>query len=180
MSQAGIISTISGPVPPDVPTTFTADVGVATPAANNLNVFGQTNFVDDDAGIRTEGIGDTLLIQLTNRITATTTTTDATLTTIISLALGATPGTYYIYGNAQAFNASTPAGGSYSYGGAVRTDGATATLISAAYHDEFEEPALAAADIFLNVSGNNALLQVQGDALLSINWNTLLEYRMVT
>jgi len=89
-------------------------------------------------------------------------------------------GSGYFNGSVQAFNSSTPAGASYGYSGAVRTDGASATLISAAYHDEFEEPALATADVFLAVSGNNALLQVQGVAATSINWNSLLEYRKVT
>lgn len=47
MSQAGLISTTSGPVPPSVPTKFTADDGnFAVPSSNNLNVFG-------DVGINT-------------------------------------------------------------------------------------------------------------------------------
>lgn len=180
MSQAGIISTSGGPSPPDVPTDFVTDSGTATPAANILNVLGIDDTIDIDNGIRTTGSGNTLNVVLTNRATGTVTTPADALTTIITLPLGATPATYMVYGNVQAFNSSTPAGGSYAFAGAVRTDGASATLISAAYHDEFEEAALALSDIFLNVSGNNALLQVQGDPALSINWNSLLEFRMVT
>jgi len=181
MSQI-IKNLASGPVPPPVATSYVTDVNSpAIPAANILDVFGGQTTTNNDKGVQTDGSSGSniLTVQLTNRTTSTVTTADATLTTIITFPLGATPATFYFNGNVQAFNSSTPAGASYGYSGAVRTDGASATLISAAYHDEFEEPALATADIFLAVSGNNALLQVQGVAATSINWNSLLEYRMV-
>lgn len=59
MSQAGIINTSSGPVPPTVPTQFTTDSGIAVPAANNLNVFGGT-------GATTSGAGSTITITVKN------------------------------------------------------------------------------------------------------------------
>jgi len=59
MSQAGIISTTSGPVPPSVPTQFTTDSGTAIPAANNLNVFG-------GVGATTSGSGSTITITVKN------------------------------------------------------------------------------------------------------------------
>jgi hypothetical protein len=58
MSQAGDISAVSGPVPPNVPTQFTTDSGVAVPAANNLNVFG-------GVGSTTSGSGSTITINVT-------------------------------------------------------------------------------------------------------------------
>lgn len=183
MSQIFKTLTSGGPIPPIIPTSFVTNVNSpAIPVANVLDVFGGQIITNNDKGVQTDGSSgsNVLTIQLTNRTTALLTTPAAALTTIITFALGAVPATFYVYGNVQAFNSSTPAGASYGYAGAVRTDGATATLITAAYHDEFEEPALATADIFLAVSGNNALLQVQGVAGLSINWNSILEYRMVT
>ncbi len=59
MSQAGIISTTSGPVPPSVATSYVTDSGVAVPAANILNVNG-------GVGTTTSGSGNTIVITVTN------------------------------------------------------------------------------------------------------------------
>jgi len=175
-------SLTSGPVPPNVPTTFVADNGTtAIPAANILNLLTNDTVVNNDNGISSTAAGNTFTVLLNNRQTQTTTltTTDATLTTSQTLALGATPGTFYIYGNIQAFNSTTPASGTYSFTGGYRTDGATATEIGTEFRDQFEDLALAASDVFVSVSGNNVLIQVQGVVGLNINWNSLIEYRRV-
>jgi hypothetical protein len=59
MSQAGIISTTAGPVPPVVPTQFTTDSGIAVPALNNINVLG-------GVGATTSGAGSTITITVKN------------------------------------------------------------------------------------------------------------------
>ena len=163
--------------PPTVPTNFVTDSGTAIPAANILNIITNDTVNNNDNGITDTGAGNTVTIFLTNRQTGTVTTADATLTTIQTVALGGTPGIFYVYGNVQGFNSSTPAGGSYAFGAGYKTDGVTATELGVELHDEFEDPAFVTADIFLSTSGNNVLLQVQGVAGLSINWNSLLEYR---
>lgn len=182
MSQAGMINTSGGPVPPTVATTYVTDVNSpAIPAANILNVPGGFVADDNDNGIQTDGSSgsNTLTVELTNRMTGTVTTNDATLTTIITLPLGAVAASYYVWGCISAFNSSSPGAGDYSFSGGYRTDGASATELGTEFHDTFEEAALSGVDIFLNVSGNDVLVQVQGIAL-SINWNALLEYRKVT
>lgn len=175
-------SGISGPVPPTVATTYVTDVNSpAIPAANTLNVVGGQTTANNDNGIRTDGSSgsNTLTVQLTNRATGTVTTNDATVTTISTFALGATPGVYYFEGNVQAFNSTIPAGGTYAFSIGFRTDGATATELGSEFHDIFEDPAFATADIFATTSGNNAVFQVQGVAATTINWNTEYFYRKV-
>lgn len=183
MSQAGSIGDGSAPPPPTVPLEFTTQVNSpAIPALNILIVSGGDTSDNVDNGIQSDGSSgsNTLTIQLTNRVTGTVTTANDTLTTILTLPMSATPGTVYVYGNVQAFNSSGPASGSYSYSGGYRTDGATATELGTEFHDEFEDPALVTSDVFLGVSGNNIILQVQGVVATSINWNALMEYRRVS
>lgn len=167
----------SGVLPPDVPLEFTADVGVAVPAANNLNVFGQTNFVDDAAGIRTEGIGDTLLVQLTNRIQGNGTTVGNVTDDIITFNLGATPGTFKMQFEVAAFDSATPSGLGYAIDASVRTDGAAATIIGDPDADEDEDVVLQdEADWAIVTSGNDVILRVTGVTGLTLNWNSVMLY----
>jgi hypothetical protein len=179
VSQAGIISTTSGPVPPTVPTSFVTDSGTAVPAANILDVFGGETNINNDNGIRTIGSTNVLTIQLTNRITGTVTTTDATPTTLVSLSLGATPGVYLATGDLTAFDITDSAGASYTFEGAATTDGVTATEIGSEVRNEFESAAMTTADFSFGVTGNTAFIQVTGIAGKTINWSCLFNYRFV-
>lgn len=178
MSQFYVNSSGALPPPPIVPTSFVEDTGSATPAANILNILGSDTNTNNDNGIATSGAGNTVTILLTNRQTDTVSTSDDTLTNILTLALGSA-GTYYVWGSVQAYNASGPNSGVYSFSGGYRTDGVTAIELGTEYHDTFEDPGFATADIFLIASGNDVILQVQGVDPLSINWNSVIEYRQV-
>lgn len=175
-------SLASGPVPPTVPTSFVTDVNSpAIPAANILNDIGGNTTANNNNGIRTDGSsgGNTLTTQLTNRQTATITTADATPTALLTFALPAVAGTYYVFGNVQAFTNTGPAGGAYSFSGGYLTNGATATELGTEFHDTFQSAALLTSDINLSASGNNVVLTVIGVVGLTIDWNSLLEFRQV-
>ena len=104
MSQAGSIDTGSSP---SVPTSFVTDVNSpAVPAANVLNVLGGTTFINDDDGILTDGSSgsNTLTVFLTNRISNTVTTTDATPTNLSVNGLGASANVYNFEVNVAAYN----------------------------------------------------------------------------
>lgn len=180
MSQFFVNSSGVSPPPPSVPTSFPTDSGTATPAANVLNIFtGETN-VNNDNGIRSIGSGNTVTIQLTNRITGTVTTNDATPTTLVSLSLGATPGVYIVEGDVTAYDVTDAAGASYTFVGAATTDGATATEIGVENKNVFEQAAMTTADFSLGVTGNTAFIQVIGIAGKTIHWNAMFTYRFIS
>lgn len=183
MSQAGIINTSSGPVPPAVPTSFVTDVNSpAIPAANILNEIGGDTTVNNDNGIQTDGSSgsNTLTIQLTNRLQGTGTTVGAVTADLVTFALGATPATYVIEANFAAFEPTTPAGAGYSLFGTVRTTGAAASLVGTPDKINNENTALIPSTADIVASGNNAILRVTGTAGLTVDWSTVGYYVKVT
>lgn len=191
MSQIYVPTTTTNPA---IPTSFETQDGTAVPLANTLIIDAFDSSEDGDNGLTTKGgvsAGDPpgggatneVSIYLTNRKTGQATTSDDTPTTIISLSLGGTAATYLIYGNIQAFNSATPAGASYSVNAAFRTTGGVAIFIAGDFSNIFEEVALEDCEINFDAVGNSAVLSVTGiggGSPLTINWNAMLEYRMVT
>lgn len=154
----------AGALPPVVPTTFQADFGTAIPAANILNVFGGT-------GIETTGSGNTLVIKLENSGSVTTQTIGATSSQAILINLGATPSVGVFVSRVVGFDA----GGSGNSAGyfitaAVKTDGATATVVNGQAKDNFEDAAFSTADANVTVTGNSAAITVTGVAGFTIDW----------
>lgn len=95
---------------------------------------------------------------------------------VITLPLGATPGTYALEGRIAGFESTTPAGAGFQVFATVRTDGATATLVGIPDIVSNTEAAINAALADVVVSGNNAIIRVTGVALLTIDWSSDLEY----
>lgn len=190
MSQAGSAGSGVTPLPPTVATSYTTDVrnntstspGTAIPAANVLQILGRDTNQNNDNGIRTDADpqnGNIVYVELTNRITGSVTTTDATPTTLASVSLGATPGVYLVQGDITAWDVTDAAGASYTFEGAATTDGATATEIGVEQTNKFEQAAMAAADFSFGTTANTAFVQVTGIAGKTINWTCMFIYRFV-
>ncbi len=174
-------SLASGPVPPTVPTSFVTDVNSpAVPAANILNEIGGSVSTNNNNGIQTDGSSgsNTLTIQLTNRITGSVTTTDATPTTIASFSLGATPAVFTFDIQIASFNITDVNGDGYFISGSARTDGATATLCGNPDKIENEE-VVDTANANMVVSGNNVIIQAVGIAGKTHHWRTVATYMQV-
>ena len=117
----------------------------------------------------TNGPG-TIDLSIPQETTGTATTVGAVTANILSVPLGATPGTFQFEARVKGFESTTPAGAGYNIHATFRTDGATATLIG--QQPIFnEDAALSAADAYFVASGNNAVLQVLGVVGLTINWS---------
>lgn len=112
----------------------------------------------------------TIDLKVADTAAGTGTTVGAVTANILTVPLGLTPGTYQFEARAKAFEGTTPAGAGYNIYATFTTDGVTATLVG----DQpifNEDPVLTAADAYFIASGNNAVLQVLGVALLTIDWS---------
>lgn len=183
MSQAGIINTTTGPVPPVVATSYVTDVNSpAIPVANILNVLGNDTTVNNNNGIRTDGSSgsNTLTVQLTNRLQGTGTTVGASTTTLVTFPLGATPASYNVEAKFVGFESTTPASTGYTVIGTVRTTGAAGALDGVPDETPIEHVALITSDVNFVISGNDLLLQVVGVAGLTISWNVVATYTFIS
>ena len=140
-----------------------------------VNVVGAGNItVTGNAGTNTETITQT------NFVSGTTTTVGAVNANVITFALGAVPGVYSVDVTIAGFAASGPLGTGYAIVGAVRTTGAVGVLLPGQSVDEFEEGALVAGDVDLNVSANNLIITVTGTAGFTIHWSAQMTYVFVS
>ncbi len=191
MSQAGIISTSSGPSPPIVPTSFTTDVrdndstlspGTAIPAANNLEILGRDTDQNSSNGIRTDAdpqSGKFVYVELTNRAHGSGSTTSApAVTDLITLAIP----------DNTAYNIQVEIVGYATNGlGVVKASetvlvyrrGGGATTVGAVDSQETRlnlSPFLA----YTSTSGNNVLVSGFGSPGFNINWFATLTYIRVS
>lgn len=175
MSQAGLLNSSGTPV---VPTTYVTDSGNASPVGNILNVVTPGGGTES---ITTSGAGNTITISLPNNFVGTGNTIGAVTDDVVTIPLGAVAGTYTFDIKAAGFEAAGPRAVGYTLVGAVRTDGAAATLIPGQTLDEFEEDAtIDPATVNIVVAGNNAIIRVTGVALLTIDWAVSGSYVFVS
>jgi len=181
MSQAGIISVAGGGGGGSPIQTITGDSGGAVPPiGNNINLKGGSSTINNANGVTIVGNAGTATetVTLTNRLQSSglVTTVGAVTADLITFPLGITPGFFSFQFLVSAFNASTPAGSQYFNLSGVRTTGAAAVLVSTQNLFTNGEAALAASNVTMVVSANNAILRVLGVAGLTIDWSTVGTY----
>lgn len=182
MSQAGIINVAGGGGGGTPIQTVTGNTGgPVPPTANNINLIGGQTSNNDLNGITVAGNAGTSteVFTLTNRISGSVTTSNATPTTIASFSLGATPAVFTFDIQIACFNATDVNGDGYFISGSARTDGATATLCGTPDKIVNEEVA-DTADANMIVSGNSIIIQATGIAGKTHRWKTLATYIEVT
>lgn len=177
MSQF-FVGVTSGALPPDVPLQFTTDSGVATPAANNINVLANDTTANDTNGLTTSGSGSTVTVLLTNRLQGAITTVNATPTAIITF----TPtviGTYAIECRIAAYNTTSTLGAGFSLFGSARFDGVNSNLCGTADEISNKEGAMSSSNISFSVSGASILINAEGYSTENINWSAVALYTFV-
>lgn len=174
MSQI-IKNLAAGPVPPAVATSYVTNSGTAIPAANILNVLADDTTASNDNGIQTTGSGNTVTVELTNRIVLNVTTTDATITDLaVFTPLNTTGFTFWCEINAYDSAGNDTAGGMLI--GIGKKSGGNVTIVGT--NDVFDESDAALNTINWDViaSGGDVQFQVTGIALTTIVWKIQFEY----
>jgi hypothetical protein len=122
----------------------------------------------DGTVVVTNGAG-TIDLSVANQFSDTAQTIGAVTADLLTIPLGVVAGTFQFEARVKAFESTTPAGAGYNIYATFTTDGIAATLVG----DQpifNEDAALSTADAYFVASGNNAVLQVLGVALLTIDW----------
>jgi hypothetical protein len=176
-------SLVSGPVPPAVPTQFTADdatIGVSV--GNNFNLFSRDTTEDNDNGIRTTtdpNGSDDHYTELTNRLFGTVSVTGAVTGNLITFALAGAAASYRFTFEVTGRDTTTGDAVGYSVFGSAKTDGATATIVATPFVDNDEDASLIGGSIDLVASGNSVILQPTGVAGQTITYKAVGTYVVV-
>jgi len=183
LSQIYKSGSSSGPVPPTVATSYVTDVNSpAIPALNVLDVFGGSSTSNVSSGIQTDGSSgsNVLTVQLTNRATATLTTSDDTQQALLTFPLSATPSTYLFEIKVVAFDVTDSLSAGYNIIQVARGTGAICLLINPTEEVEIEEGAMSGAIVNCGAAGNTFEVLVEGLAGKTIHWLGLLNYITVS
>ena len=159
MSQYSTPGDTGSPSIPDLES-LTSDIGtnpVFGDAAHNINVFGENGIVTrGDAATNTIFIG---LEQVT--VCGTGQTVNVGTADLVTIALGATPGTFQLRGLA-AGKAATSNGAGFQLIGTFKTNGAAATVINTVDSISNKDLVLAGTSVTFIASGNDVIMRATG------------------
>lgn len=177
----------AGSLPPSVATQYQTDNGTAVPAANILLVNGKESSENNANGIIVKGgvVGtgtpNEVDVTLTNRMSGSVTTTNATPTEIISpFALGGVDATYAFDITVVAINTTDHKGWSAKTFGTLRTDGTNAFVVGAQDNFEDVDTGMETVGISIIFSGNDFSIEVTGIAAKTIKWSAVVTYVKVS
>ena len=185
MSQI-IKGVTAGSLPPSVPTSFVTDSGTVIPASNIVNINSGSTSSNNANGISVIANPTTSnneLIQLTNRISGSATTTDAaTQTLVFSFPLGIVPANYQFEVSVSALDKTDNLGATYKFIFPLRTTGTTPFTYGLTTPIQNEEGAMSGVIVALQgVSSDNTLkLRVNGLAGKTIDWVAVGTYVQAT
>jgi hypothetical protein len=174
----------SGPLPPQIATSYVTDDGTAIPAANILNVNGSSTINDTVDGIETFAVpnnSNNLLIALTNRFDGTTFTIGIGTSTIMTLPLTSGAGNLSYRFQAEIVGRDTASGNTVGYTifGSAKTNGTTASIVETPYQDIDQDSALFTSSLSIVASGNSILFNVTGTLGFFISYRGLGTYIVV-
>ena len=183
MSQAGVLNI--GSSTPTIPTSFDTDDGIATPAANVINIEGNDTTANNANGITTTGSGNTVTVLLTNRLHGTGTSAAGATSDLITFALSTVPATtfvyrftFYISGKSTA-GVAAGSGMGYTVFATAKTDGSASSIVKTIFSDSDEDNPLSAALIDVVASGNSIILRATGVVTETISYSAVGEYVVV-
>lgn len=184
MSQAGIISSTTAPVPPAVPTSFVTQNGTAVPALNilivnaNDSTENNVNGIISKGGVVGTGTSNEMDLILTNRLQGNVTTAGAVTSPIVTFTPTAI-GTYSLEVRIAAYNTTSLLGAGYSMFAAIRFDGVNSNLCGTPDRIVNEEGAMSSANATITVSTANILINGVGYGVDNINWSAVGLYTYV-
>jgi len=186
---ASVLSSSSGSLPPTVATQYNTQDGNASPSANILIINGidstenNSNGIITKGGIAGTGTVNEVDVVLTNRYSATLTTTDDTQTELVSVPIPLSPAVYNFIGTVSFFDVTNSLGSVVNYSFAFRTTPALGATVQLTPLDQTtqEDAAIGGIVEFQSIGASQIFhILVTGPAATTFKWQVTGTYTVVS